>query len=246
MKKKLKKAHPKTTVSWREIFENPDTPHFLLFNNFLAIITLLAVMVVVCETVTSLAPYQLIFNTIEYVSVVIFGIEYSLRIYLAKNKLRYILSFYGLIDLIAIVPSLLGLSNLTFLKAARAVRIIRLLRTLRLAKFAKIKKRKNAAASLYKLNIQIYILTLTFAVLVLGTLFYIFEGTTSNAKDIPSGMYWAFRAILGGLSYPQPTTTGGTVTLILTRFTSMILLGMMLSLVGTMVRKLLIGAEKDS
>lgn len=245
MKRKLKNK-VKKVVGWEEIFENPRAPHFLFLNNFLALVTLAAVLVVVLETVSSFSPYKNIFTVIEYISVVIFSVEYVARIYLTKNKLRYIFSFYGLIDLIAILPSILGLSNLTFFKAARAVRIIRLLRTLRLAKFAEIKKRKNAASSLYTLNIQIYLFSLMFVLLVLGSMFYIFEGGNSNAKDIPSGMYWAFRAILGGLSYPQPETAGGTITLILARFTSMILLGMMLSLVGTMVRKLLIGAEKDS
>ena len=125
------------------------------------------------------------------------------------------------------------------------MRIIRLLRMLRLAKFSEIKHNKNAAQSLYKINLEIYIIALSGTVLLLGSLFYVFEHSAA-AKDIPSGMYWALRVILGGISYPQPETLGGTVTLILTRFTSMILLGMMLSLVGTMVRKLLIGAEKDA
>ena len=157
----------------------------------------------------------------------------------------FLFSFFGIIDLIAIAPSLLGLSNLTFLKTTRIVRIIRLLRMIRLAKFAEIKKRKNAAASLYTLNLEIYFIALTGTTLLLGTLFYLFEHQ-SAAQDIPTGMYWALRVILGGISYPQPETVGGTITLILTRFTSMILLGMMLSLVGTMIRKALIGAEKDS
>ena len=116
---------------------------------------------------------------------------------------------------------------------------------LRLAKFAKIKKQKNAAASLYKINLEIYIVTLTGTVLILGALFYLFEHNGA-AKDIPSGMYWALRVILGGISYPQPETLGGTITIILARFTSMLLLGMLMSLIGTMLRKLLIGSEKDS
>jgi voltage-gated potassium channel len=202
-------------------------------------------MVVALETVTSLAHYLPIFIIIEYFAVAVFLTEYIARLYLTKNKLRYIFSFFGMVDLVAIIPSLLGISNLTFLKAARAVRIVRLLRMLRLAKFAKIKKRKNAAQSLYKINLEIYIVTLLGTVLLLGAMFYIFENS-GQAKDIPSGMYWALRVILGGISYPQPETLGGTITIILARFASMLLLGMLMSLVGTMLRKLLIGSEKDS
>lgn len=232
-------------VSYSEIFENPNVPYFGLLNNFLAIITLIAVAIVALETVASLERYTLIFQIVEYLAVIVFSTEYIARIYVSKKPVRYIFSFFGIIDLVAIVPSLLGISNLTFLKAARAVRIIRLLRMLRLAKFSKIKRRKNAAQSLYTINLEIYIAALSSTVLILGALFYIFEHT-GEARDIPSGMYWALRVILGGISYPQPETLGGTVTIILARFTSLLLLGMLMSLIGTMLRKLLIGSEKDS
>jgi voltage-gated potassium channel len=212
----------------------------------LALITLIAVGTVVLETVELFAPYAAIFAALEIAIVTIFALEYVTRLYYSENRLRYVFSFFGLIDLIAIVPSILGLSNLTFLKAARAVRIIRLLRTLRLAKFATLKRRKNAAQSLYAINLEIYAATLAIVTLLLGALFYVFEHGQAAAADIPSGMWWALRAILGGIQYPQPLTVGGTITLILARFASMLLLGMLLSLIGTILRKLLIGSEKDS
>ncbi len=244
-------AHKKPRRSKRAVvrafsFDDFSTGTFGWINHVLALTTLVAVAVVALETVAALAPYARVFQVLEYVAVAIFSVEYVARIWFAQTPLRYIFSFFGLIDLIAILPSILGLSNLTFLKAARAVRIIRLLRLLRLAKFAEIKRRKNAAQSLYTLNLEIYALTLAVATLILGSLFYVFENQHHAARDIPSGMYWALKAILGGLTYPQPETVGGTITLILARFTSMILLGMLLGLVGTMLRKLLIGAEKDS
>ena len=242
------KKKPKRTVSKPvpvDVFDSSGHPAFRFINHVLALTTLVSVAMVALETVAVLAPYHHIFLALEYGAVTIFTLEYIARIRFAKKPLRYIFSFFGLIDLIAIVPSLLGLSNLTFLKTARIIRIIRLLRMIRLAKFAKIKRKKNAAASLYKINLEIYIIALTGTTLLLGTLFYLFEHQAA-AADIPSGMYWALKVILGGISYPQPETIGGTITLIMTRFTSMILLGMLLSLVGTMIRKALIGAEKDS
>ena len=242
MSKHAKRQKHPSTFSFDEF----RTPAQRFINHVLALTTLVAVAVVALETVASLAPYQPVFTALEYAAVTIFALEYVARIRFSKKPLRYVTSFFGIIDLIAILPSVLGLSNLTFLKAARSVRIIRLLRMFRLAKFTEIKRRKNAAQSLYLINLEIYALTLGVATLILGSLFYVFEANHVAAKDIPSGMYWAFKAILGGISYPQPETVGGTVTLILARFTSMILLGMLLSLVGTMLRKLLIGAEKDA
>ncbi len=244
MKKKKRTIKQPLAVSG-DIFDSPSHPAFRFINHILAITTLVSVAVVALETVTSFAPYHPLLQALEYAAVTIFTLEYIARIKFSKKPLAYIFSFFGLIDLIAILPSLLGLSNLTFLKAARIVRIIRLLRMIRLAKFAEIKRKKNAAASLYTLNLEIYFIALAGTTLLLGSLFYAFEHQAA-AQDIPSGMYWALRVILGGISYPQPETLGGTITLIMTRFTSMILLGMMLSLVGTMIRKALIGAEKDS
>lgn len=242
---KKKTTHKRTHKLSSDIFDSPSHPAFRFINHILALTTLISVAVVALETVAFFNPYQTIFQALEYAAVTIFTLEYIARIRFAKKPLRYICSFFGIIDVIAIAPSLLGLSNLTFLKAARIVRIIRLLRMVRLARYAEIKKDKNAAASLYTINLEIYFIAITGATLLLGTLFYIFEQQDAS-RDIPSGMYWALRVILGGISYPQPDTTGGVITLIMARFTSMILLGMMLSLVGTMIRKMLIGAEKDS
>jgi voltage-gated potassium channel len=241
MKKKVKKRAPKHEV---DVFDNPSNRYFVLANTVLALMTLVSVAAIALETVISLDDkYHLIFKGIEWTAVILFSLEYIARIFTNKKPLRYIFSFFGIVDLVAILPSFLGFSNLTFLKSVRTVRIIRLLRMLRLAKFSRSRNKEKTAKSLQKINLEIYFLSLTLAVLVLGSMFYTFEH--HQAASIPDGMYWALKSILGGFAYPQPVTFGGTITLILARFTSMILLGMMLSLVGTMLRKLLIGSEKD-
>ncbi|HEY0964359.1 MAG TPA: ion transporter [Candidatus Paceibacterota bacterium] len=239
-----KRRHIKKARSPIDPFDDPSRPLFRIANNVLAIATIASVAAIALETVATFQKYHLYFLIIEYISVVLFSAEYIARLVFTKHRLGYVFSFFGIIDLVAIIPSLLGLSNLTFLKSARVIRIIRLLRMLRLAKFGRAKDKDKASKSLYKINLEIYFITFLLTVLVLGSLFYAFEGH-GHAKDIPTGMYWAFKAILGGITYPQPETLGGTITLILARFTAMILLGMMLGLVGVMVRRLLIGSEKD-
>ena len=241
MKKKAKRAKLPAV----DMFDDPKNKYFSFANTILAIMTLVSVAAIALETVESFQKYHLIFKSIEWLAVILFTVEYVTRLFTNKKPITYIFSFFGIIDLVAILPSILGMSNLTFLKSVRTVRIIRLLRMLRLAKFSRVRNKKGASQSVYKINLEIYFLTLTLAVLVLGSLFYTFEHGVEHARDIPSGMYWALKAILGGLPTPQPETIGGTVTLILTRFTSMILLGMMLSLIGTMIRKMLIGSETD-
>ncbi len=242
---KKKHKHHKLSQSTINPFDDIHNKFFVKANTVLAVMTLVSVAAVAIETVKSLQSYQWIFTIIEWLAVVLFSAEYIARLYLAKKPLQYVFSFFGIIDLVAILPSLLGLSNLTFLKSARTVRIIRLLRMLRLAKVSRAKDKEKAAKSLYKINLEIYLITLTLALLLIGSLFYLFE-SHPEASSIPSGMYWALKSILGGFPYPQPETLGGIIALIMARFTSMILLGMMLGLVGIMIRKLLIGTEEDS
>lgn len=230
----------------RNAFDDANSRLFSIVNDILALATLLSVIAIILETVEALAPYDLVFKAIEYGTVVLFTLEYLGRLAVAKSKPGYIFSFFGVIDLLAIIPTYLALGNLTFLKTARSLRILRFLRMLRLAKLARIGEKPGGAQSLYRLNIQIYAVALTTALLVLGSLLFLFEGDKPYARDLPTSMFWAFKAVLGGLPYPQPETAAGTAVLVLARFASMILLGLMLGLVGTLTRKALIGSEKDS
>lgn len=240
----MKKRHSKLDTL-EDSLENPKSKFFSITNDVLAIATVISVLAIILETVVDLSKYHLIFKCIEYGATVLFTFEYLLRIHHAKHKLHYMISFFGILDLLSILPTYLGLGNFTFLKTVRALRIIRLLRMIRLTRLGQMKK-KESTSSLYALNIQIYAITLATAVLILGVIFYIIEGDQVYAQDIPSAMYWVFKAIIGGVSYTQPVTTGGIVVLILARFCSMILLGLMSSLMATLTRSLLIGSEKDS
>jgi|SRR3989344_6327566 len=230
----------------RDAFENPASRSFTVVNDLLAFATVVSVVAIVLETVAVFAPYHNFFKAIEYTSVALFSLEYLGRVWTTKPKMSYIFSFFGIIDLLAIVPTYISLANLTFLKGARALRILRFLRMLRLAKLARMRNKEKGAHSLYFLNIQIYATALFIAVLTLGTLLYFFEGDKTYAKNIPTAMLWSFKAILGGIQYDQPTTAAGITILAGARFVSMILLGLLLGLFGTMMRKVLTGSEKDA
>ena len=224
--------------------EHPRNRNFKFANNILGAVTIISILAVVLETVASLQPYFPLFLIIEWTAVVFFSLEYFIRLYATKDKKAYVFSFFGIVDLLAIIPSLIGLSNFTFLKAARTVRVIRLLRMVRLTKMARFSDEKEGMKSVLGINFEIYIIAFTLALLLLGSSFYLFE-SRPDAIDIPSGMYWALRVILGGVNYPQPETLGGTITLILSRFTAMVVLGMVIGLVGTILRLKLTGSEKD-
>lgn len=236
----------RTQTLLRHAFDDANSRLFALVNDVLALATLLSVVAIILETVSALSAYETVFKAIEYATVALFTLEYMGRLAVAKSKAGYALSFFGIIDLLAILPTYAGLGNLTFLKTARSLRILRFLRMLRLAKLARIGDKPGGPQSLYRLNIQIYAVALTTALLVLGSLLFLLEGDKPYAKDLPSSIFWAFKVVLGGLPYQQPETTAGTVVLVLARFASMILLGLMLGLVGTLTRKVLTGSEKDA
>jgi voltage-gated potassium channel len=242
----MKKEHPKTSWSAAlyNALEHPRNRFFLLTNYVFGALTIISVLAVILETVPQFSPWLNFLLIVEYTAVALFLLEYIVRLVHTKNRLAYVFSFFGIIDLLAIAPSILGLTNLTFLKAARSVRVIRMLRMLRLAKVARFEDKKKASQSVLGINFEIYIIALLMAVMTLGSLFYLFE-TRADASSIPHGMYWAIRAILGGVSYPQPETTGGIATLILARLTAMLLLGMTMGAVGAIMRKRLIGSAKE-
>ena len=128
-------------VFTHEIFYNFESKRFLVVNNFFALLTLVSILAIILETVHSLAPYQILFETVEYVTVFFFTLEYLGRIIAnRKDALSYMFSFFGLIDLLSIVPSYVGIANLTFLKSARILRVLRLLLFIRLAILARLRK----------------------------------------------------------------------------------------------------------
>ena len=148
----------------REIFYNPKNRNFERVNSFLAFLTILSVIFISLETVKELSEYKNIFYLIEIISTFFFALEYLGRLLGAKKPLKYIFSFFGFIDLMSILPTILGLGNLTFLKTARLFRILRFLRILRVIKFAKYTKNEFLEENnnnLVKINLEIYFTAFT-------------------------------------------------------------------------------------
>lgn len=227
------------------MLENHTDIHFRLANRFLGLVTLIAVLAVVLETVAFFSPYQFWINCVEWTAVGIFTFEYIVRLLETKPKSKYLLSFFGIVDIVAIVPTFLGLGNFTFLKAGRSVRTIRLLRIARLAKLTRFKDQSEGKMSVLGINFEIYLLALFMLITILGSLFYLFESNREVAESIPAGMLWVIKLIIGGIPAPQPETFGGIMTLIITKFSAVMIFGFMIGLFGTLIRVKLIGDKSD-
>lgn len=171
-----------------------DTPAGKAFDVMLLTLILLSVMAVLLESVSGLRDeFQDLFLTAEWVFTIIFTVEYLFRIYSSPRPLKYMTSFFGVIDLLAILPTYLGLlfDSATFLLTIRALRLLRMFRIFKLGRYV-----KEAAilvralqASLHKIIIFFgAVLTL---VLILGSLLYMIEGEEHGFTSIPQSIYWA-------------------------------------------------------
>ncbi len=230
----------------RDLFYNPRSKNFLRVNNFFAFLTIVSILFIVLETVTSLMVYERMFQIIEYVTVFFFTLEYLGRLFTAPSKIKYMTSFFGIVDLVAIVPTFLGLTNLSFLKAARSVRILRFLRMVRLVKMVRVKSgASNMQHDVDKLTSQIYLSALFSSILLFGTLIYFVEGTNPAFANIPLGMLWAAKLTLGGISQALPETVWGEVVSIGARFVGLLLFGFLIHIVGKFFEKILLGATLE-
>ena len=228
-------------ISLRRMFAQPNTKEYHWVNDFLALLTIISIVSLVLETVPSLVAYSTVFIIIEWIAVVFFSIEYAGRLLTSKPKISYVFSFFGIIDLVSILPTILGLGNFTFLKSARALRIIRMLRMFRLAKMSRSKMITDENVSVLSLTIIIYFATLLSALLMTGTLMYLVEGGQSVFNSIPAGMWWSLKVFMAGVPVVEPTTALGEFFFVLTRFIGLLLLGLLIGVVGNVFKTVVIG-----
>jgi voltage-gated potassium channel len=221
---------------------NSRSTEFRLVSNLLALLTVVSIISLVLETVPALESYEHTFLLIEWTAVVFFTIEYLGRLYFSKPKYKYIFSLFGIIDLVSILPTILGLGNFTFLKSARALRILRLLRMLRLAKLGRAGM-VDENMSVLSLNILIYFSTLLTALLVTGTAMYLVEPEMEVFTSIPAGMWWSLKVFMAGIPVVEPQTGLGEIFFVLTRFVGLLLLGLLVGVVGNVFRVILMGRK---
>jgi len=174
------------------IFE-ADTKLGRLFDIALLVAILLSVVAVILETVPSLQEHhRLAFFYFEWAATLVFTLEYILRICVARKPLRYIFSFFGLIDVLSILPAYISFlfPGIRYLMVVRVLRLLRVFRILKLVRYVEAIRvlQKALVASRYK--IYIFLGVIGTLVLIMGTLMYIVEGDQTGFQSIPEAMYW--------------------------------------------------------
>ncbi|MEO7959959.1 MAG: ion transporter [Ginsengibacter sp.] len=178
---------------YKIVFET-DTKAGKQFDVFLLWIILFSVLIVMIESVPENGgKYYSIFFVIEWIMTIIFTLEYLLRIWISPQPLKYIFSFWGLIDLLSILPTYVRLFifGYHYLIVVRIFRLLRVFRILKLARFNSESRMLAGAlkSSLHK--ISIFLVAVIAIVVFLGTIMYVVEGGEEGFTSIPQSIYWA-------------------------------------------------------
>lgn len=196
------------------IFETGSTAG-KAFDVTLLIFIVLSVALVMLESVHEIhQQYAHILFYLEWGFTLLFTLEYLLRIYCVHQAWRYMLSFYGLIDLFAILPSYLEYGLAISAGSFASIRILRLLRVFRIFKLSHYLLAGNYLTAALKASREKIIVFLTFimiSVVILGSLMYVIEaGDHSSFTSIPKSIYWAIVTLTTvGYGDIAPSTTLG-------------------------------------
>lgn len=232
-----------------ESLHDQSSRKFVRFNILLAIVTIISITSIIFETVASLHYFHSVFLIIEWASVIFFTFEYLARIYTTNEKRKYVFSFWGIADILSIIPTFFSLGNWTFLKSVRILRILRLLRLLRLIKIIHIYtgtlRAVDSQEEINKQNIILYFFTLATGVLLSGAVLYTLEHNQKAYENIPLSMLQGAKLLVGGLAIALPQTIGGEIAVVVIRFIGLALFGLLIAIVGGALNQLIFGDKKN-
>ncbi len=194
------KAEKNPATGWRErmhevIFE-ADTTAGKVFDVALLVLILGSILAVMLESVPELVAdprWRLWLRVTEWTLTGLFAIEYILRLLCVRKPLRYAASFFGVIDLLAILPapiSLLFPGSQSF-AVIRSFRLLRAFRVFKLAHFLTEAKQLRKALIAGWPKIAVFLMTVLVLIVVVGTAMYVIEGPEAGFTSIPLSMYWA-------------------------------------------------------
>lgn len=185
-------------TGWRRrlyviIFE-ADTRAGKLFDVLLIGAILASVAVVMIDSVDAIrARHGLLLGILEWLFTLLFTVEYLTRLVVVRRPLRYATSFFGIIDLLAILPSYLSLflTGTHYLVDIRALRLLRIFRVLKLSPYLSEANVIVQALAASRRKIAVFLTTVMIAVVILATLMYLVEGPANGYTSIPTAVYWA-------------------------------------------------------
>ena len=176
-----------------EIIYEADTKAGKLFDVVLLIIIVLSVLLAMLESVEHFSnKYALFFDYTEWVITILFSLEYLARILVVNKPIKYITSFYGIIDLLATLPKYISIlvSGTQVLVVLRALRLLRVFRILKLAHYLGASNHLIKAIKNSKAKIAVFLYAVIIISIIFGTLRYVVEGEENGFTSIPKSIYW--------------------------------------------------------
>jgi voltage-gated potassium channel len=176
------------------IVEGTDTRLGKLFDIVLLIAILASVGVVMLDSVLYMRlQYGTLFFYAEWFFTILFTIEYMLRLLSAPNRFRYVFSFFGIVDLLSVLPSYLSLifGGVQYLLVIRILRILRIFRVLKLEAYMQQAGFLASALKTSQQKITVFFLSLVLLVTIYGSIIYVVEGPENGFTSIPLSIYWA-------------------------------------------------------
>jgi len=198
-------------ISIEQLVNDPSTPQgraFALTVQFLILVSLVSFTL---DTLPNIGPaVKSVLSIIEYVTVAIFTLEYLLRIYVASSKTKFIFSFYGMVDLLAILP--FYISSGVDLRAVRVFRLLRLLRILKLARYNAAIQRFHSAFVIVREDLALFGMVALIILYLSAVGIYYFENDAQPDKfqSVPHSLWWAVTTLTTvGYGDMFPVTAGG-------------------------------------
>lgn len=176
-----------------EVIYEADTPSGKLFDIVLFILIIISVILVMLESVDEFDQrYHKTLLTLEWVITIFFTLEYIARLISIKKPLKYVFSFYGIIDFLSTIPLYLSyiLAGSQVLLAVRAFRLLRIFRILKLVKFMGEASQLQSALKASRAKIAVFIYVVLILSVIMGTLMYLVEGDKAGFTSIPRSIYW--------------------------------------------------------
>lgn len=175
------------------IFES-NTPAGQRFDTALLVTILASLVVVMLDSIEGLhSQYRDLFNYLEWAFTALFALEYGLRLYCSPKPLGYAFSFFGLVDLLALLPAILALviADAQYLLIVRVIRMIRIFRILKLRQYLSQANYLLIALRGSRQKIIVFLVSVSSLVTVFGALMYVIEGPAHGFTSIPTSIYWA-------------------------------------------------------
>jgi voltage-gated potassium channel len=177
-----------------EIIFEADTPAGKLFDVVLILCIFISVAVVMLDSIVSVnLKYGRLFLLLEWLFTILFTVEYVLRLYCIGRPLKYAGSFYGIVDLLSIVPSYVSLflPSGKFLLVIRTLRLLRVFRILKLVQYVGESRYLQRALWASRRKIAVFLFSVFLMMIIFGSIMYIVEGAENGFTSIPRSIYWA-------------------------------------------------------